>query len=393
MTVIFQECFIYITTMFKVRIQSTSSEKWKVTICKKQTVVFLQALQGSGKTTIARSLCQNKPTWAFIEQDQFNGDTRKCQEALEELLESGTEVVIISRCNMNLQHYRKYLELVLGYGDVVFINLTDDRGETKTRLTLARSIAGILSRSDSTEEVVFGSEIIPLDDAVKYTEQNMKFRSTHPKAFNVPIFEHNEEIDSQLREHGNIQEFVKDNVQEIMALSRPLDEIVQKITTFLNDVPKEHLVTKKDYKEQLLKKTFLISFNLEKRDKKSLMNYAKKYGEGDFKCEHITQMFMSRGIKYDVDKLSFPEETAHMVIDGLVINRENGMSAFHVKSIKSSSGDPIFIHTDCPHVTACVPKGCSPKDSLDFVAKRDDSVEFIPYEAVFQATCKYMTRK
>ena len=123
------------------------------------------------------------------------------------------------------------------------------------------------------------------------------------------------------------------------------------------------------------------------------MNYAKKYGRGDFKCEHVTQMYMSRGIKYDVDELSFPGETAQVVIDGLVINRENGMSAFHVKSIKSSSGDPIFIYTNCPHVTACVPNGCSPKESLDFVTKRDESVEFIPYEATLKATCKYMTRK
>lgn len=378
--------------MFKVHIEP-SSGKWNVRIRKRQVSVFLQALQGSGKTTIARSVCKNNPNWEFVEQDQFNGNTRKCQEALKKLLESGTEVVIISRCNMNLQHYKKYLELVLEYGDAVFINLTDDRGETKTRLTLARSIAGILSRSESMEEVVFGSEIIPLDDAVKVTEKNMKFRSTHPKALNVPVFEHNEEIDSQLRGRGNIQEFVKDNVQKIMALSRPLDEIVQMITTFLNDIPNEHLVTKNDYKEQLLKKTYLILFNLEKRDKKGLMNYAKKYGEGDFKCEHVTQMKMSRGIKYDIDELSFPGETAQVVIDGLVINRENGMSSFHVKSIKSSSGDPIFIYTDCPHVTACVPKGCSPKESVDFVAKRDESVEFISYEACFQATCKYMTRK
>ena len=378
--------------MYKIKL-SQNSGKWKVNIRKRQTVVFLQALQGSGKTTIARTLCENKPTWAFIEQDQFNGDTRKCQEALEKLLESGTEVIIISRCNMNLQHYKKYLELVLGYCDSVFINLTDNKGQTKSKLTLARSIAGILSRSESTEQVVFGSELIPLDDAVKYTEQNMKFRSTHPKALNVSVFEHNEDIDSQLRKHGDIQNFVKDNVQEIMGLSRPLDEIVEEINAFLNDIPKEHFVTRNNYKEQLLKKTFLISFNLEKCDKKSLMNYAKKHCDGDFKCEHITQIFLSRGIKYDVDKLSFPEETAHVVIDGLVINRENRMSAFHVKSIKSSSGDPIFIHTDCPHVTACVPKGCSPKESLDFVAKRDESVEFIPYEASLKATCKYMIRK
>ena len=378
--------------MFNVQFRFTSG-KWNVTIRRNQTVVFLQALQGSGKTTIARSLCENNETWKFIEQDQFNGDSRKCQAALKKLLESETEVIIISRCNMNLQHYKKYLELVLAYCRAVFINLTDDKGQTKTKLTLARSIAGILTRSESTEEVVFGSERIPLNDAVKYTEQNMKFRSTHPKALNVPIFEHNEEIDSQIREYGNIQDFVKDNVEEIMGLSRPLNEIVEEIKAFLDYIPKEHLITRNDYKEELLKKTFLISFNLEKRDKKTLINFAKKYGNGDFKCEHVTQIFISRKMKYDVDKISFPEETAYVVIDGLVINHENGMSAFHVKSIQSSSGDTIFIYTNCPHVTACVPKGCSPKESLDFIAKRDDSVEFIPYEAIFQATCKYMTRK
>jgi hypothetical protein len=378
--------------MFKVEIRP-EHERWNVIIRRKQTVVFLQALQGSGKTTIAKTLCQDKPKWEYIEQDQFKGNTRKCQEALIKLLEAGTEIIIVSRCNINIQHYKKYLELVLGYCDAVFINLTDTKGQTKTPMTLARSIAGILNRSESTQEVVFGSELIPLDDAVKYTEQNMKFRSTHPKALNVPIFEHNEDLDLQLREHENLQDFVKENVQEIMALSRPLDETVKEINAFLCHIPKEHIVTLNDYKEQLLKKTFLVSFNLEKRDKKNLIALAKEHGEGDFKCEHVTQIFMFKGIRHDVKKLSFLDDIAVIEIDGLVINHENGMSAFHVKSIQSSSGNPIYIHSGCPHVTACVPNGCQPKDSLNFVAKRDDSVEFIPYETTLRATCRYMTRK
>ena len=378
--------------MFKVEFHP-QHERWNVIIRRKQTVVFLQALQGSGKTTIAKTLCENKPKWEYIEQDQFKGDTRKCQEALKKLLEARTEIIIISRCNINIQHYKKYLELVLGYCDAVFINLTDTIGQINTPMTLARSIAGILNRSESTEKVFFGYEHIPLDDAIKYTEQNMKFRSTHPKAFNVPIFEHNEDLDLELREHENFQDFVKKNVQEIMALSCPLDETVKEISEFLCHIPKEHIVTLNDYKEQLLKKTFLVSFNLEKRDKKNLIALAKEHGEGDFKCEHVTQIFMFKGINYDHKKLSFIEEIALIEIDGLVINSENGMSAFHVKSIQSSSGDPIYIHSGCPHVTACVPNGCEPKDSLDFVAKIDDSVEFIPYETTLRSTCRYMTRK
>ena len=106
---------------------SELSYRWKLNIVKKenkpkQVVVFIQALQGSGKSTIAELVCQKaRYDWKYIEQDQFNGDTKKCQEALKQLLETGTEVIIISRCNMNLQHYKNYLELVLKYCHAVLL--------------------------------------------------------------------------------------------------------------------------------------------------------------------------------------------------------------------------------------------------------------------------------
>ena len=64
----------------------------------------------------------------------------------------------------------------------------------KTKLTLARSIAGILNRSTSTDKVVFGSDTILLEDAVKYTSTNMKFWSPHPQAVLLPVLNHDKEL-------------------------------------------------------------------------------------------------------------------------------------------------------------------------------------------------------
>ena len=102
---------------------------------------------------------------------------------------------------------------------------------------------------------------------------------------------------------------------------------------------------------------------------------------------------MTKNMEYEISELSMPNEIATVVIDGLIVNRENGMTAFNVKSIENSSGLPVYIHSKCPHVTAFVPEGCEPKDSLKFVGKKDDSVKLIPYEATLTATCRYYNKK
>lgn len=237
--------------------------KWKLNIVKKeekqkQVVIFIQSSQGSGKSTIANLVCQKAGSlsrnWKYIEQDQFNGDTKKCQEALKQLLEEGTEVIIISRCNINLQHYKKYLELVLKYCEAVFINFSDTNGKIKTKMTLARSIAGILNRSTSSENVVFGSNTISLKDAVKYTSNNIKFWSPHPQALLLPVLNTSESLSDMVNKTDDIIEFSKAHREELMSLSRPIESIVTEFYEMICNIPNENYVTKKHFEEQLLLK-------------------------------------------------------------------------------------------------------------------------------------------
>lgn len=382
------------------------SQRWKLNIVKKvnkpkQLVVFIQALQGTGKSTIAELVCKKARSeendWKYIEQDQFNGDTKKCQEALKQLLKAGTEVIIISRCNMNLQHYKNYLELVLKYCNAVFINFSDTNGNIKSKLTLARSIAGILNRSTSTDKVVFGSDTISLEDAVKYTSTNMKFWSPHPQALLLPVLNHNEKLSVMANNTDDLIEFSKEHCQELMLLSRPIKSIVIEFYEMIRIIPKDNYVTKKSFKYQLLQKNIFISFQIQKQDKKVLKKFLENNHDCSsqklIKCDHVTQYFKSKKDNCDIDLLSFPNDSAVITIDSLVTNNSSGMSAFFVSSIKYLNGDDVYIHSKCPHITAFVPEGCSPKDSLGFVSKKDSSVTIIPYKASFTVKCRYHTRK
>jgi hypothetical protein len=44
-------------------------------------VVFLQGLQGSGKSTIGKYCCQLVPNSIYLEQDMYSGDSSLCQKA------------------------------------------------------------------------------------------------------------------------------------------------------------------------------------------------------------------------------------------------------------------------------------------------------------------------
>ena len=380
--------------MWKLNITKGNDARWKVTIFQPKLTIFLQGLQGNGKTTIAKTLCERNYGWRYIEQDQYYGDTRKCQQGLIELLKSDAQVIIVSRCNINTQQYRRYLEISLNYGEVLFLNFTDTNYNSKTSLMLARSIAGVLNRSESTENVVFGPNSVSIDDAIQYTRNNMKYWSPNKKAVNIPILHHDQDITSEIENSDSLKDFVITNTERIMSFSIPLLDIISNIEYQVSHISRKNIITKNDYKNELLKKTIFISFKLsQKHTQKTLMEFSRKYGKGNFKCEHITQIFMNGNTSYNIDDLSFPNDIATIIIDSLVINLENGMSAFRVKNILSPSGENIFIHSKCPHITACVPNGCQPKDSLLFVGKNDESVEIIPFELSFEGICVYHQKR
>jgi hypothetical protein len=198
-------------------------------------VVFLQGLQGSGKTTIAKYLVEKLEDATYIEQDMFGGDTAACLGALYHLIASanGPKTIIISRCNINVTHYRRYLDMCHHMPTIVtFLAL-----ETFNPLYLMISLAGIFERSisgtmelESVVELSVGSSKVPINDVISFLVGNYSGYEAHPKAILYNSFNNNTELlnDSKTiykRGVSEIVKFVKNNYKSLLELRRPIEDI------------------------------------------------------------------------------------------------------------------------------------------------------------------------
>ena len=121
-------------------------------------VVFTQGLQGSGKSTIstnlAKMLNENSITCKIIEQDICYGDTLAAQGQLYHWSSNGSnEVIIVSRCNINESHYKRYLDIAKDRKCTILFFTPDNFND----LYFAISIAGIMKRSSDGDKMMIYS--------------------------------------------------------------------------------------------------------------------------------------------------------------------------------------------------------------------------------------------
>tara|TARA_Y100000590_G_C15659032_1_gene991821 strand:+ start:146 stop:1342 length:1197 start_codon:yes stop_codon:yes gene_type:complete len=394
-------------TKYYVKIRPGIKGRWSLTIetpmvikrfDKCTTVVFIQGPQGLGKTTIARSICEKVPDSIFIEQDQFNGNQTKFIKAFRKQIESRPNVIIVSRCNINITQYQRYVDIVYEYDycKISFFNLTDSNNQFRTATCKAIATAGMINRSDSKDEIFLGHTNVSLDDAFKWMTRNMNAWTPHQLAFEVPIFKSDDFLEDKLSKMKRKEfiSYIKDNYKEIMKLRIPLNHIVEHIVGFFNDVPDKCYVSKSYHHRYIIECASYISFNFEKKYKKILIDTIKKHintSNGNIMCEHLTQIW-KKNIQLEptiVSKLSNFNDSVQITINAIVVNLKSNGAAYRVTNVIDSNRKTVYIHSDIPHVTAFVPKGCFAKDSLDFVTLDDDSVTVIPVNITVPAKCHY----
>ena len=73
-------------------------------------------------------------------------------------------------------------------------------------------------------------------------------------------------------------------------------------------------------------------------------------------CEHATQVWYGFGkSKKKVDVVvGIPGNSYIIMVDALVINNENGSSAFRISKILNEEGNEYFVQTRRPHITASI---------------------------------------
>tara|TARA_Y100000991_G_C21972727_1_gene350341 strand:+ start:961 stop:3330 length:2370 start_codon:yes stop_codon:yes gene_type:complete len=328
-------------------------------------VVFIQDIQGAGKSSIAEKLNAMK-----VEQDWCYGCTKVTQFQLMYHISNGNNVVI-SRCNAEPKQYQAYQKIAMSHGcKILFITSND----MKSPLRLGVALAGVINRSNSGDNIIVGRKEYPLSEVVEFTTSNWKKFKQEKNAIVVNSFKFDKNLENQAitaLSKNKFVDFLNNNFNKLMNLRLPLDSIVLEYQKLIDKPPNEFLYDRK------INEIIYTSINIV--DNTELISAVKSIDK-DWKtkdlivCHHITQIFYGKKGKSSIKPI--PEGLEYKIeIDALVIDKKTGSSAFRVNKILDNQNMEVEVETKKPHITAILSKGSKPSDSLSFVFKDDDSVE------------------
>ena len=333
-------------------------------------VIFLQGIQGSGKSTIGNycveKLAVDGIRAVYIEQDMYWGDTLACQGALHHLIadSDGPSVVLVTRCNINPKQYSRYLDICFSQPCLVsFFSPAN-----VSPLYFMTALAGIMKRSETGDKLMVGRFDLPILDVVKFTLANYLEYVKHPQSVTYNTYNYNEELDDLAKQiikgdPKNIIEFVKEHYNTLINLRRPLEEVAEPIINLIRSTISQ---------EKIIKPTRVIYIGAavlddDKRALTELVN--ANVSSGTLYLHHYTQTFVG-GKSFTIDSDTIlPGQVYNRQIDALVIRKSDGASAYRLVRIPSDKGTP--------HITAKIPIGEKPAISGGFVGLTDDSVEII----------------
>lgn len=146
------------------------------------TVIFLQALQGFGKSTIAKYLSENLINCKYIEQDMFYGNSISTLGAFYHAINnSENDIIILSRCNINESQYLKYLNIASSLPtNIVFVSSDTDK------FNYYMSLFGVFSRGNT-----MGKSIMTYSEAEKIVKDNYLKFSRHKNSLIIKTYNNN----------------------------------------------------------------------------------------------------------------------------------------------------------------------------------------------------------
>lgn len=320
-------------------------------------VIFMQGLQGSGKSYISKNVCEYlqremnlKAT--YIEQDMFNGDTLSTQGAFYHLINKEEyDVIILSRCNANSKQYSTYLNIAFELPTkIIFVS----HYAMPTAYYMA--LAGIVNRSINREQGLYnlGNSEFTFLEIEKIVKDNFMNFERHEKALILYTFKGNENFMASVNNCENKEIFINEHIEIFNSLRVPINNICKQFKDIIECADSFFLIkTNANY----------ISLELKDDDKKVLKEFSDLHT--DFNCldynEHVT-------LKYKPKKEDFENflmyEKYEIHITKLVIYKKNAC-AYLVSKIMYNN-EEIKIETQA-HVTSKVPYDQKPAFSLSYI--------------------------
>ena len=348
-------------------------------------VIFLQGLQGSGKTTIAKYLVEKLENATYIEQDMFGGDTNVCLGALYHLISSanGPNIIIISRCNINVTHYRRYLDMCHHMPTIVTFLAPTVFNSLYLMISLAgifeRSICSISSNSsnssnsdtiESLVELSVGQSKVPINDVISFLVGNYTCYDRHPKAIQYTTFDSDVEllngaISIYKRGSSEIVKFVKNNYKRLLRLRHPVGVICQPILdllNILNVIPNKNIVVPPN--------PAYIGAYIKDKDREELLEILNRHSgiyDSTTHVRYVQQMYLGGKVPRQLQRTPYmPGEVIKRDICALVIRKSDGASGFRIA--------PLPEEESSFHVLCRLPNGEKASTIKSFIDSNNSKV-------------------
>jgi hypothetical protein len=350
-------------------------------------VVFMQGIQGSGKSTVGeyvRVMLEERGIKTIIvEQDRFYGCTAACQGFLYHSIkdENGPDVIIITRCNTNVSQYRRYLDICHELPSIVIFTTALHMDE----LYLAISLSGVINRSSNGDLVMIGRKEYTIESSADMIIQNFKDFKKNDITNDYNIYHLNSELLDKakiaVKRIDHFIDFVKSNFKELHELRLSIHDIADQLFKIIMDTITG--VTKNIvYKPTPM----YIGMAVKTEDKLFLESIIKKhnhiinYVHSATYLTHCTQLFLG-GKKTVPTNGVFckPLDSIDATINALVIRKTDGACAFRITNDSLMIHDKQLKMDQQSHITGIIPITEKPMISNKIVNKTDDSVIIIPF--------------
>ena len=345
-------------------------------------IVFLQGLQGSGKSTIAdalvKKLKQKSVSAIYYEQDMFYSDTLSCQGAIyhEVKRKGGANIIIISRCNANTKQYGAYLKMLYTLPtQIIFIT-----PQNINEVYLMISLAGVLKRSQKSDQLLVGRIEYSIDEVIDFTSKNYYDFEEHKNTNYIDIYNENHDLSPFLLEKSidsiknkKISDFVIEYQNNLNELRYSIDNITLQI---------ENIIFSESVKLCVNESPTYVALAVSEEDKNNLMKYLPQ-NENKIYLHHCTQIYYDYGKKRSSEKIKtvLPGEIVKAKITQLVIRKNDKACAFRVKA------DIEFGEKQIPHITASIPSNLSPSICNGFLNNNINSgiiIQEIDYDILLK---------
>ena len=346
-------------------------------------VLFIQGIQGTGKSELANYIRVHLwESFDNIEQDLFWGCTLSAQGALYHMIRNaqGPEIIMVSRCNVNPTHYKRYLDICQRLPCVITFATPCDLSP----LYFAVAFSGIINRSTEGDRLMVGRSSLPLPEVFEFTRKNFIDFAPQTTTNTFKLFEHDTIAAEAISAFGPRFDYVSvDKMCEFftthwrrfhslrLSISMVGDQIIDIIRLtqrrsntqiILNPTPVYiGLAVPHDDHEHLT-----CIMNMLHPTTTSFTTY----------IHHCTQLFLGGKMKVPADTETFPiVKPGHLVvatIDALVVRKSDNACAFRISKLLYQ--DNIIVLKNTPHITAKIPSHEKPAISNSFVGLTDDTV-------------------